>query len=359
MSPPRWPSSGGASGSCRRTIRGGSRDCRATGSCSPRTGDRQRPGPSSPEPESERDEAHREADAAIAVFERRGDLLGLALAWELHAIAYWRDGKVSLEEPARERAIEFARAAGDRNEEVEALTSVGRALVLGPTPVPEGIARTEELLAAAGGDRRIESAMAHALAHLYAQAGRFEEGRAMAARATSILEENGLAIDAASMTEVHADVEHWAGESAAEERWYRAGMERIRGLGANASMHAAFLANSLCESGGYDEAAALAEPALAAGGWIAAGARRALGLAVAHRGDPADGEALVRESLVAFEATDFLNLRAGAWLGRAEVLRLTGRDVEAREAVASAAELYRLKANAVGLARTESLLRGG
>ena len=310
-------------------------------------------------PETERDAAHREADAAIAVFEQTGDRLGLALAWELHAMAYWREGVLSLEEPARERALEFARAAGDRNEEVEALTGVARVLVQGPTPVTEGIARAEAMLAATAGDRRIESAMAHALAHLYAQAGRFEDGRTMAARAMAIPEESGQAIDAANMTEVAADVEHWAGDAVAEVGWYRAGMERLRGLGTNASMHAAFLANSLCETREYDEAAVLAEPAVAAGGWIAASARRALGLARAHRGDLEGGEALVRESLAEFEATDFLNLRAGALLGLAEVLRLVGREAEAGDAVASAAELYRLKGNAAGLARAEALLASG
>jgi len=307
-------------------------------------------------PDAEHDEVHRAADGAILVFERAGDQLGLALAWELHAMAYWREGRVSLEEPARERALAYARAAGDRNEEVEALTGVGRAIVQGPTPVPEGIARAETLIAASAGDRRIESSMSHALGHLYAQAGRFTEARAMAARSMAILEDGGGAVDAAVMTEACADVEHWAGETEAEVNWYRSGLERMRGLGATDAMHAAFLANSLCEAGDYDEAAELATHAIPAGGWVAANAKRALGLARAHGGDLEGGEALLRESLAIFDGTDFLNLRASASLALAEVLRLGGRAAEARNAAATAVELYRLKGNAVGLARAEAAL---
>ena len=61
----------------------------------------------------------------------------------------------------------------------------------GSTPALEGIRRCEEVLEEEGGNRTIAAYMFHALAHLHAMRGEFEEALSLAERFRGILRENG------------------------------------------------------------------------------------------------------------------------------------------------------------------------
>ena len=92
-------------------------------------------------PEESVDDIVAVSDKAIPLLEELGDDLGLAKAWwlksEVHVHACrWRARAENLE-----RALEYARAAGERSEQSTFASQLAVALYCGPTPVDEAIAR--------------------------------------------------------------------------------------------------------------------------------------------------------------------------------------------------------------------------
>ena len=95
-----------------------------------------------------------DASRAIAVFEAAGDQRGLVRAWNLLTSIEWLLGQGGAQLDAVERALEHARGGTARYEEHEALGNLTAALVRGPTPVSEGIARAERTIEAYSGEPR-------------------------------------------------------------------------------------------------------------------------------------------------------------------------------------------------------------
>ena len=95
-----------------------------------------------------------DASRAIAVFEAAGDQRGLVRAWNLLTSIEWLLGHGGAQLDAVERALEHARGGTARYEEHEALGNLTAALVRGPTPVSEGIARAERTIEAIRGEPR-------------------------------------------------------------------------------------------------------------------------------------------------------------------------------------------------------------
>jgi tetratricopeptide (TPR) repeat protein len=77
---------------------------------------------------------------------------------------------------------------------------------------------------------------------------------------------------------------------------------------------------------------------------------------LARDGRLEEGEAVAREALALVEPTDLVSHHGDALLDLADVLRVAGRDAEARDAVRSALALYEAKGNLAAAGRARALL---
>jgi DNA-binding SARP family transcriptional activator len=304
------------------------------------------------------------AEGALLVetFEEAGDERLLGKAWELLAWPPWFRCQAAAADEALQRAIEYARRAGDARTEAQSLNlSVGAAF-FGPMPVPEAIAVCEEILAQPGQQRRIVASALRALAGLKAMAGSFVEARELIASHRQVLGELGLRVTAASAAETYGIVEMLAGDPAAAERELASGYQTLDEIGEIATFPdlAAKLADALYAQGRDDEAFELSEVSKRATApddlsasvqWRAVQAK-----ILARRGDAAAAEQLAREAVALAEETDFLVLHADALMDLAEVLRLTDREGESAPFVEQALELYERKGHTVGAGRASALL---
>src|SRR5438105_604150 len=173
------------------------------------------------DPASWAEEVERETARAIPVFEAAGDDAALAKAWRLLASVHGRACRFEEEAKAGRRAMEYARRAGDRRQELRSAAAYAMSTVYGRTPLPVARAECERILAEAGGDRRTEGLVLGSLARLYALDGDFERARDAYRRARAVLEDLGTNVLAASLSLDSHAVELLAGEPAAAERELR------------------------------------------------------------------------------------------------------------------------------------------
>lgn len=298
---------------------------------------------SSKEAATNADERH-VAQECIAVFDVHDDLRGLAFAWHLYGAASLGtvDGERSLV-----RAMDYARRAGDHHEETAIVLGLSAEFVQGPTPIPEAIGRCEAIMAGAPGDRAIEMAMAHALAHLRARRGEFGPARQLAARCQAIAAESGQAWRAAFLTEVAWDVETLAGEDEAAERIITDGCRRTEAMGQPNSileMDLALSQTALGRDVDLDRLVAIAAPQR---GWPRALSERTLAVCHLNAGHLADAERHARRAADLFATTSFINHHADALATLGDVL-LAMRRREAKSAYQAAVTLYERKGCIVG-----------
>jgi predicted ATPase/class 3 adenylate cyclase len=309
------------------------------------------------------DEIHEEVAQAITAFERDDDHRGLARAWRLLSWAHNLRLRQAERQEALERALEHARRAGDRREEILCLYRMAAPSVHGPMPVAEAKSFLERIADQAGGDRTVEAGVAFSLSWLVAMGGRFDEARELAGRAVAIQKDLGMRIEAAGTTaEAFGFVEVLAGDLAAAERSVRLGYETLESLGETAylSTQAGELALILCALGRFTEADQLAnvseetaagEDALSQILW-----RRARAAVLAHQRDLDRALALAREAVALADSTDALNVKGAAFMDLAEVLRLSGRGGEAIPIAERAVALFDQKGNVVSAERARRTL---
>jgi tetratricopeptide (TPR) repeat protein len=287
-----------------------------------------------------------ETREALADLERLADEQGLADAWYvLGWIPFLRCRGAETDDALR-RSIAHARRAGDDGLEERATIMILQTLLFGPAPVPEAVARCEQVLGSSPGP--ILTATAYrALAGLKAMAGEPAEARELLRRDREILESLGLELLALFTAEVWALVELLAGDAVAAERELRRSYDRLAQLGEIAApTMAAILAEALWRQGRHDDALEATEASerltppddlTTQVQWRGPRAK-----VLAARGDREEAERLVREAVELAERTDFLNLRGDALANLAEV---TGSGLE------QAAEAYRRKGNIAALRR--------
>jgi tetratricopeptide (TPR) repeat protein len=214
--------------------------------------------------------------------------------------------------------------------------------------------RCERVLADFRGMATVEARALRALASIRAMEGLFDDARRMAGRARSILEELGLRLRAAFVSETLGFIETMAGDLVAAERELRAGYDAIVELGERGfqSTVAAELARILVALGRFDEADVLTRVAEDLGAeddlatqvmWRGARAR-----ILATRGEAETATTLARESVTIAADTDDLNMQGDADVDLGEVLRLVGRDEDAARAFDEALARYEAKGNVVG-----------
>jgi class 3 adenylate cyclase/tetratricopeptide (TPR) repeat protein len=306
-------------------------------------------------------ELRQEVERVVNVLEEVGDELGLARAWYLIAMLRWGQGQGAAAQEGWERSMEYARRAGSRREELDALAWLGSAALYGPTPGEAARQRCEDILARVKGVKWAEAQLLRALGCFRAFEGRFDEARTLLARNAAILEELGFEVVAAWTSLNDGWVEMLAGDADAAERALRPAYETLAGMGAKAELQVVgdYLAQALCMQGRYEEAEHLAlsvEQLDPTAILEVASARGSRARSRARLGRPEEAERLAREAVTLVEQTDFPIDRAEARMSLAEVLRLGGRFEEAADLVDEALRLYEQKGNLVSAERARALL---
>jgi predicted ATPase/DNA-binding SARP family transcriptional activator len=308
------------------------------------------------------EEVVREAETLVQTFEQAGDDRLLAKVWELLAWAPWFRCRAGATVEALERAIDYARRAGDARTEAQSLNLFVGAAFFGPMPVPDAIRVCEEIVGQPDQQRRIRASALRALAGLNAMAGVFGEARELVAAHKELVQELGLRVSAASAAETYGIVEMLAGDPAAAERelgWGYGVLEEI-GETQNFPDLAAKLSDAFYAQGRDERALELSKVSEAATApddlspgvqWRAVRAKL-----LARQGDPEPAEALAREAVAIAAETDFLVLRGDALMDLAEVLRPAGRETDAVPLVEQALELYEQKGNVVAAERARAIL---
>ena len=306
------------------------------------------------------EEATRDAQWAMRIFEAARDDRGLARAWRLRGAIAWNwKLQAAEEEEAVERALAHARKAGDVYEEYEAFYALSRTLVRGPTPAQTGIGRCAELLLQYHDQRTVEAHLYHALAHLNARVGAFDQARDFATRCRAFYRDTRQQSSFDLFAEMDYDIEMLAGDPAAAERVLREGYDALQARGEQAPNLAAFLARSLCSQERWDDAEPYATLASSeAGSAIGPVAKGALARVRAHQGRVGEAELLAREAVAQLERTDFITDRADVLTDAADVLLVAGRADEAADALDLALTLYVQKGDTVTPPRIRATLDG-
>jgi hypothetical protein len=151
----------------------------------------------------------------IRELERSGDDLGLTKAWQLVAERYWSAGKVEAMREPLARALVHARAAGDRLEETEVVTSLLYADRHGPATPADMLARYAEVAAEGVDDRRFEAEVLGCEAVARAMLGDFESARALLDRYRGIISDLGIIYVEYWLADTTWTVEMLAGDAVA------------------------------------------------------------------------------------------------------------------------------------------------
>jgi hypothetical protein len=239
-----------------------------------------------------------------------------------------------------ELALTWAERSG--REDVYATYLLANMELEGAGHVSDVLARAQKLLPRGAG---LTTFALGAFAEANAWLGQFEQARAFVRQHERLWHEAGRE----NVTELAAVVELWAGEPAAAEAAARPvvdAQERHGDLG-HGSGSLAVLARAVLEQGRTDEALALLDKLE---GWAAPDDVGTQGELRTLRGRALGNAALVRDALELLEPTEYLNVRARAWL---ELHALTGEGAE------RALELFERKGNVVGAALARELAERG
>jgi ATP/maltotriose-dependent transcriptional regulator MalT len=306
-------------------------------------------------------------DRGMEVLVETEDHDGLARAWRLQWLASMMACQYGAGEHAALELIQHARAAGDEIMESRAQPSLAVCYEYGPTPVPEAIARCQEILEAAGSDRKAEAHTLRVLSHLEAMQGDFDRARDLYRRSRANLEELGWRHLAAMTALVSGAVEMLAPDFGAAERELRHSYEVLDEIGERnyISTIAGDLAEALYGQDRLEEAEAMSTRCreLAAEDDVASQVRWrcVLGKVRARTADPAEGARLLNEARELIARTDDLNSQGDVLLDLATVLRAMGREEDASRAAIEARSLYERKGNVVSAGRAireSTALRG-
>ncbi|HEX6018166.1 MAG TPA: hypothetical protein VFZ28_08695, partial [Burkholderiaceae bacterium] len=302
-------------------------------------------------------EALRAAEEAITVLQPLQAHDELAIAWRLTALVHGVAGRYAQANGATLHYMEHARRAGNKRLLARSGLGLANGLLPGPTPVPEGIAQCQRIIAEVQHDRHVQSIVTCIVAQLHAMNGEFDTARTLYRRGRAVLRELGKGIVAAQTGVDLARVELLAGDLELAEREARADAEYLSQTGESYfySTLTAVLARVVRARGRDSEALALtaaAQQAAAADDVDAQIQWRSVRAPIlARSGDLAAAEALVREALQLAEGAEVPLLLAEAHHDLAEVLAIAGRDAEARCEYVRAAEIWQAKGDRVSAQR--------
>ena len=277
-------------------------------------------------PEAALDALTRATDNAYVWFTEIANDTGLAHVWRLRAELDWMACSYGGTTLALEQALAHARRAGDTREESAITVWLASCLALGPTPAPEAVARSHELLTHMRGSRRVEAAVCTVLGYLTAMTGTPDPAREFILRGRQRHQELGLSFARAHWSVFSGMALLLVGDLAEAEAELRWGYQTLRDMGERAGLStvAAYLARVLTARRRFDEAQELtleSEQTTAVGDLASQIAWR--GTRVLCRlaaGDPASAEEISRAAVALAEGTDDLELKGFAHAGLAAVL---------------------------------------
>jgi tetratricopeptide (TPR) repeat protein len=316
----------------------------------------------STDPSVTTEEMQATAEAAIPILEDAGDEAGLARAYQLLGASHHFQNRTNRHLEGLERALDYARRAGDTAHEAEITSWLAVAYYFGPTPIDQVEARLEQILAEARAKelRSHEGIMLGFLGGVEGLRGRFDEARDLFRRSRAILTDIGLQTWVAGQTQVSGHIEILAGDYAAAERELRFGSDELERMGETGirSLNVAMLAEALYEQGRDDEAehyvdesrhTAAADDYASQLAWHTVAARL-----LARRGQLDESERVAREAL------DFVDEDGGlfdpyAWATLGETLAVAGKRADAEHAFAQALWLTEQQGNIAGAARIRDL----
>jgi len=298
------------------------------------------------------------AQEALAVFEAAGDERGLSQAWQMLSDIRFGEGRMGDAERAVERALVHARRGNNLREQTDVYSRLGTIFARGAAPITAATRRCREILAQTEGNRTIEAHMFHALAHMLARRGEFEQARDLADRCREIYHDNGAMWAYWAFAEISWDIETLAGRHEEALEILAEGFGHLEEMGTPLMVESAFLAKSLYELGRLDEAERRARVAFDAvdDPWARHTGMGVLATVVARQGHLDQAESLAREAVEHFERTECSIDRTEALLDLAEVLRLAGRPDEAVSTLRHALELFEQREDIVSAAQTSKLI---
>jgi len=262
-------------------------------------------------------------------------------------------------EDAAERALAHAQQSGAVREEADALFWIGAALVLGPRPAPEGIARLERMLAEAPGPL-VEAHALVSLGTLRAMTGEIEVGRRLYARAIELYRGLGMRLWAAAAGNMTVLAELAAGDATAAEALARRSYDELDEIGERGylSTVVALLARALSLQARHEEAerfVAMSEelsvPDDRMNEILCSSIRARI---LAARGEHDEALRRAREAVSIAETTDATETHANALTDLAAVLRAAGRADDEVEALRGALALYEAKGDVASAARARA-----
>jgi tetratricopeptide (TPR) repeat protein len=192
--------------------------------------------------------------------------------------------------------------------------------------------------------------------------GNFDEARRTLDRLRTLAADIGVGLRLAIMAFWSAPVERLSGDLAAAEYELRTSIEALERMGEKGylSTMAGELGDVLYEQGKVDdaeEASRVSEQATAPGDMASEALWRTVRAKVlARRGEFDEAERLAGEALAIVRPTDYLDYRAHAHMGLAEVLRLAGREEDAAAEIHEAIGFYEAKGNLVLARQARALL---
>jgi tetratricopeptide (TPR) repeat protein len=299
-----------------------------------------------------------EAHRLIPQLEAIGDNFGLAKTWRMLSWVHGARWSLAGWDQASQRAMHYARKAGDLREEIEVLAGLSIPATFGPMPAGEGIRRCEEILRRVKGNSRAEAFALEHLGYLQAMVGRFTEARTTISRSVDMYDEIGAFAHASRVRSVAADVELLAGDiAAAEEKILEIFRFREqRGLQGPSQWLDLYLARVRCERSGYREALQLVEADEELDPEDILLAAAVTGKLLARLGKVAEGESRIRDALARTAEIDAVIFRGEALMALGEVLRLAGRGEEAARVFEQALHLWEQKGHVVMSRKTSAIL---
>ncbi|MGH3065579.1 MAG: BTAD domain-containing putative transcriptional regulator, partial [Gaiellaceae bacterium] len=295
----------------------------------------------------------------IPIFDAVGDDRSLGRAWLLGG---WVQGGILGHHKAWGDALERA-MVHYRRSRWPISTCAGElaaALHYGPTPVPDAIARCEQVLRDESLDRAGEANVLTFLGGLVAQRWDFDNARDRVASAQRTYDDLGQStVAGAYCATVLGEIELLAGDPTSAERVLRELCDELKRIHdwSHLASRAGDLAEALYAQDSLDEADEWTRTAETHSAlddrdaqllWMPVRAK-----ILARRGEFEAAEQLARGAVVLSELSDALNRRAKAQCDLATVLRLSGHD--AVSVLKQALDLYEQKGNLVGAAHVRAL----
>jgi hypothetical protein len=305
------------------------------------------------------------AREAIAELEPLGDELALARAWWLASSGDLAACRWRARGEAIERALGYARSSGAGADMVGALAGLfAQALLYGPAPVEDAVARLQDVSDGLGVDPALRSSVHTSLSGLLALRGDFEEARRLFRDAVATNEEFGLRFRRAQSGFVGAQIELLAGDFSAAERELRASSQAFDEIGAatSATTHRALLGEVVVRLELVEEAEELARGVAAEAAsddlltqvlW-----RCTLARVRARQGSAPEAVELATEARRLLADAEFPQLAIFALTAAAEAASAADDGEEAEALLARAREIAEAKGALASLAQLEALRAG-